>query len=223
MKIIVFGARGDVGSRVVTEALARGHKVTAVVRSEAQVDALPPLVTACVSDISNPDPSRPDRSGNTKLADVIAGHDLVISAVRPPDGQEDLLVALTRAVLGAAAEAGVRVLLVGGAASLMLPDHSGYTVLTAPDFLPEAVVPIARACQAQYEVCLTEAQADWSYLSPPAMLTPGARTGRYRLGSDVLLCDAQGKAAISMEDFAVALLDEAETPRHKRVRFTVAA
>ncbi len=218
MKMIVFGARGEVGSRVVSEALARGHEVTAVVRSEAQVASVPTSVTACVADISNA-----DTSNSAQLADVMAGHDLAISAVRPSDGQEDLLVSLTRSLLGAAAEAGVRVLLVGGAASLKLPDESGYTVLTAPDFLPDAVVPIARACQAQYELCLSETRADWSYLCPPAMLTPGARTGRYRLGSDVLLCDADGNAAISMEDFAVALLDEAETPRHKRVRFTVAA
>lgn len=213
MKIVVFGAGGEVGSRIVKEALARGHGVTAVVRSEKQVASLPSSVTACVADVS----------GAVQLAGVIAGHDLAVSAVRPPDGQEGLLATLTRLLLDAAAEAEVRILLVGGAASLMLPNRSGYTVLTAPDFLPEAVLPIARACQAQYELCLAETQADWSYLCPPAMLTPGARTGSYRLGSDVLLCDAEGNAAISTEDFAVALLDEAETPRHVRKRFTVAA
>lgn len=212
MKIIVFGARGDVGSRVVTEALTRGHSVTAAVRNEAQIASLPASVTVSVVDVSNA----------AQVAEAMAGHDLAISAVRPPDGQEDLLVDLTRSVLGAAAQASVRVLLVGGAASLLLPDERGYTVLTAPDFLPDAVVPIARACQAQYELCLAETDADWSYLCPPAMLTPGARSGRYRLGADSLLCDDAGKAAISMEDFAVALLDEAEMPRHKRTRFTVA-
>ncbi len=212
MKIIVFGARGDVGSRVVTEALTRGHSVTAVVRKEAQITSLPALVTVSVVDVSNA----------VQVAEAMAGHDLAISAVRPPDGQEDLLVDLTRSVLDAAAQVSVRLLLVGGAASLLLPDESGYTVLTAPDFLPDAVVPIARACQAQYELCLAETDADWSYLCPPAMLTPGARSGRYRLGSDVLLRDDDGNAAISMEDFAVALLDEAEAPRHKRTRFTVA-
>lgn len=212
MKMIVFGARGDVGSRVVSEALTRWHSVTAVVRKEAQVTSLPPSVTACTADVSNA----------AQVADIMAGHDLAISAVRPPDGQEDLLVALTGSVLDAAAQALVRVLVVGGAASLLLPDESGYTVLTAPDFLPDAVLPIARACQAQYELCLTETRAEWSYLCPPAMLTPGTRTGRYRHGSDVLLCDADGNAAISMEDFAVALIDEAERPQHSRARFTVA-
>lgn len=217
MNIIVFGARGEVGSRVVKEALARGHRVTAVVRREAQLTSLPSSVTARAADIA----------GAERLAELIAGHDLAVSAVRPPDGQEDLLVPLTRSLLAAAAEAAVRIVLVGGAASLLLPDHGGHTVLTAPGFLPDAVVPIARACQAQYELCLAEDRAedraDWSYLCPPAVLAPGHRTGRYRLGADALLCDAQGNAAISMEDFAVALLDEAETPRHVRKRFTVAA
>ncbi len=212
MKLIVFGARGDVGSRVVSEALSRGHDVTAVVRSAAQVEALPSSVTPLVADVL-------DTEG---LADVIAGHDLAVSALRPPDGREATLAALTRSVLDAAARVGTRVLIVGGAASLRLPDANGTTVLTAPGFLPEDVVPIAYACQAQYELCAADRRADWSYLCPPAMLVPGERTGRYRLGSDILLVDDHGDSRISMEDFAVALVDEAETPRHKLARFTVA-
>lgn len=212
MKIIVFGARGEVGRRVVAEALARGHAVTAVVRGEAQVEALPAGVTARVADASEGD----------RVFEAMREQDLAISALRPAEGREELLVPLTRAVLEAAARASLRVLVVGGAASLKLPERNGHSVLTAPGFLPEAVLPIARACQAQYELCAAEARADWSYLAPPAMLTPGVRTGRYRLGSDVLLTDAEGRAAISMEDFAVALIDEAERPRHRRARFTVA-
>lgn len=212
MKVIVFGARGDVGSRVVAEAWARGHEVTAVVRKEAQIESSPPSVIARVADVLNTD----------EVAELMAGHDVAVSALRPPDGQEDTLVTLTRSVLDTAARARRRVLVVGGAASLKMPDLNGATVLTAPGFLPESVLPIARACQAQYELCAAEACADWSYLCPPAMLTPGARTGRYRLGSDVLLLDSKGDSAISMEDFAVALIDEVEKPRHKMTRFTVA-
>jgi putative NADH-flavin reductase len=68
---------------------------------------------------------------------------------------------------------------------------------------------------AQYELCAVERRVDWFYSCPPAMLTPGVRTGRYRLGSDTLLVDADEKSAISMEDFAVALIDETEEARHK--------
>lgn len=212
MRIIVFGARGDVGSRVVAEAGQRGHTVTAVVRARAQLADLPPGVTGVVADVAD----------TPALADLMAGYDLAVSAVRPPDGLEDTLVPLTGSVLSAAAQAGIRVLIVGGAASLKLPDQSDATVLTAEGFLPTSVVPIARACNAQYELCAAEKRARWAYLSPPALLRPGTRTGTYRVGSDVLLVDAEGNSEISMEDFAVALIDEAEMPRHTRARFTVA-
>ena len=109
----------------------------------------------------------------------------------------------------------------GGAARLLLPDRGGETVLSAPGFLPTSTVAIARACQAQYELCLAEIRAEWTYLSPPAILEPGERTGHYRLGGDTLVVDDDGASRISMEDFAVAILDEAETPKHRREAFTV--
>ena len=212
MKITVFGASGDVGRRVVAEALLRGHEVTAVARDAAKLEALPKGVRKCAADVAAP----------SAVARLTARQDVAISALRPPEGREDTLVPLTRAVLDGAADSGVRALIVGGAASLRMPDMNGTTVLTAPGFLPESVVPIARACAAQHALCRANERADWAYLSPPAMLTPGDRTGRYRLGSDTLLVDRDRQSRISMEDFAVALLDEAETPRHTRTRFTVA-
>lgn len=212
MKITVFGAAGDVGSRIVAEALSRGHTVAAVVRDEAQFSKLPEAVT----------PRRGDAGNADEVARLLDGQDLAISALRPADGREEALVTLTRAVLEGAGASGVRALIVGGAASLRLPDGSGHTVLTAPGFLPDTVLPIAGACYSQYLLCTLETRTDWSYLCPPAMLTPGQRTGTYRAGSDSLLVDAAGESRISMEDFAVAMLDEAEKPRHSRTCFTVA-
>ncbi|MGW4110211.1 NAD(P)-dependent oxidoreductase [Actinosynnema sp. NPDC004786] len=150
------------------------------------------------------------------VADVVrlsAGRDLVVSATRPVDGREDELVEATRALLAGVARTGVRLLAVGGAATLVTP--AGHTVEEAPDF-PEALKPIARACAEQLAVCLADRAADWTYLSPPAALEPGERTGVFRVGGD-----EQVGSAISLEDLAVALLDEAETPRHRRRRFTV--
>ena len=212
MNIIVFGARGDVGSRIVSEALARNHSVTAVVRNKSQIEALPPSVTPQVADVQDTD----------FVAKLMIGFDLAISAVRPSDGQEELLVELTRSVLDASAKSGVRTLIVGGAASLKVPGLDGDTVLTAPGFLPEEVVPIAKACQAQFELCDAKTDADWTYLCPPAMLTPGERSGQYRTGTDALVVDGDGNSAIAMEDFAVAMIDEAETANHRGQRFTVA-
>lgn len=212
MKIIVFGAVGEVGSRIVAEALSRGHEVSAVVRKAAQFGKLPKGVTPYVGDAGN--------AG--KIARLTAGQDVVISAIRPPTGNEDQLPILTEAILDGATHSGTRVLIVGGAASLKMPGQDGITVMTAPNFLPDEVLPIARACIAQYALIRNNTQANWSYLCPPAMLTPGTRTGAYRLGRDELLVDKGGNSAISMEDFAVVLLDEAAQPKHHQIRFTAA-
>lgn len=182
-----------------------------MVRTKAQFSKLPNNVRPCAANVAD----------QKQLLRTAKGQDLVISALRPPDGQEDTLVALTRSVLDGAATAGVRVLLVGGAARLLLPGHHGETVLTAPGFLPASTVAIASACQVQYELCLNETRVNWTYLSPPAMLEPGDRTGQYRLGTNALVVNERGESRISMEDFAVAMLDEAENPKHIRRAFTV--
>ena len=150
------------------------------------------------------------------------GQDVVISAIRPAEGREGELPVITESILKGVAESQVRVLIVGGAASLKIPGENDMTVLSAPNFLPDSVINIARACFAQHEVCNTNSIANWVYISPPAMLRPGQRTGNYRLGVDELVCDANGVSQISMEDFAVVLLDEAEKPQHQRTRFTAA-
>ncbi|GAA4015868.1 NAD(P)-dependent oxidoreductase [Allokutzneria multivorans] len=205
----MFGAAGSVGSRVMAEARSRGHSVTGVTRDATRFPEL--------------------RRGNAAdVEDVIAlsrGQDLVISATRPATGREAELVTTTKAVLAGLAETGVRLLMVGGAASLTVPGTgtgtgTGTTVLDDPNLPPE-IRAIAEACDAQLAVCRAETVADWAYLSPPALLEPGARTGSYRLGRDELIVDAEGNSTISMEDLAVALLDEAERPRHRRTRFTV--
>jgi putative NADH-flavin reductase len=102
-----------------------------------------------------------------------------------------------------------------------VPGTGGATVIEDPEF-PAAWRDIALACNAQLEVCRAETAVDWAYLSPAALLEPGERTGAYRLGADELLVDAEGNSVISMEDLAMALLDEAERPRHHRTRFTAA-
>jgi len=212
MRITIFGAAGDVGSRVVAEALSRDHEVTGVVRDPAQFKKLPEAVLARSGDAGNVE----------NVARLSAGQDVVISAIRPPDGNEGILASLTKTVLDGVAKSDTRLLIVGGAASLKIAGQGDTTVLTAPNFLPDSVLDIARACFAQHEICRAETRVDWAYISPPTSLTPGTRTGVYRLGSDELMMDANGNSAISMEDFAVALVDEAEQSKHHQVRFTVA-
>ncbi|MCF2527530.1 NAD(P)-dependent oxidoreductase [Yinghuangia soli] len=211
MRITVFGAAGSVGSRVAAEASARGHEVTGVVRSRARLAELPSGVHGRVGDAAEPQ----------DVARLAAGQDLVVSATRPAPGQEAELVAATRGLLAGLAGSGVRLLLVGGAGSLRIPGGGGLTVVDGPDF-PPSWRPIALACNDQLDAVTADSGAvDWAYLSPPAILEPGERTGAYRLGTDELVVAADGTSSISVEDLAVALVDEAERPKHHRVRFTV--
>ena len=212
MRIAVLGARGNVGRRVVAEALARGHDVTAVVRDAAQLGDIPADAEARVADAASA----------SDVASVSAGQDVVICATRPQRGHEADIERTTRGMLEGVRATPARLLIVGGAATLTVPGSEGKTVLEDARYLPVPARPVAEASARQYEVCRAEARVDWAYLSPSADLSPGERTGNYRVGRDELLLDRHGDSRISMEDLAVAALDEAERPRHHRERFTVA-
>ncbi|RUL69463.1 dienelactone hydrolase family protein [Dyella choica] len=212
MRITVFGAAGSVGSRIVVEALSRGHEVTAVVRDRAKLSSLPAGVQGKVGDAASAQ----------QVAALTADQDVIISATRPSVGNEEDLASTAKALLAGVAQSGVRLLLVGGAASLKLPG-TGDLVIDDPHLVPADVQDIARACNIQFDTCIADTQSDWTYVSPPALLMPGMRTGYYRSGRDELLIDCRGVSSISIEDFAVALIDEAEEPRHRRSRFTVAS
>ena len=211
MKITVLGATGNAGSRVVNEALSRGHKVTAVVRNSSITDNLPTGIKILAGDAGD-------------IRDVIefsAGQDVVISAIRPASGHEGDVIPTTRSLMDGLAKTGARLLVVGGAATLTVPGTPDKTVIEDSNYLPISARHIGRASADQLEVCLAETRVDWAYLSPAAQFTPGERTCSYRLGTDELLIDAEGTSKISMEDAAIALLDEAERPKHHRTRFTV--
>ncbi|HEU5127376.1 MAG TPA: NAD(P)H-binding protein [Glycomyces sp.] len=212
MRIAVFGATGGVGRRTVAEALSRGHEVTAAVRDRDRFAGLPAGVRPRVGDVTDP----------AAVAALSAEADVVISAVRPPEGLEHRQAAFTKALLDGVAAAPARLLVVGGAATLTVPDTGG-RVLDDPRYVQRPWRAIAEASAEQHKVCRNEDRVDWVYVSPPAVLVPGERTGRYRIGGDELLVDERGESRISMEDFAVALVDEAESPRRARTRFTVAA
>lgn len=212
LKIAVLGAAGNVGSRVVKEAIDRGHKVTAIVQdaeqAQQQLDGIRVITT--------------DVSVSENVTQACAGQDVVISAIRPSPGSEGNVIPTTRAILDGLAESETRLLVVGGAATLRVPGSGGKTVLGDTNYLPVAARHIGQASADQFYAIQGYDLVDWVYLSPPAQMEPGERTGRYRLGIDDLLVDAEGRSRISMEDLSVALLDEAEAPRHHRSRFTVA-
>lgn len=200
-KVALIGASGFIGSRLLAELSARGHAVTAIVRSPEKVAALPG-VTAVKGDVF-------DKDG---LAALLAGHDAVISAVHFTASDPQILLAAVR-------QSGVkRYLVVGGAGSLEVAP--GVKLFDTPEF-PAVYLDEARKGGAFLDLLKQEQGLDWTFLSPSALIQPGERTGKFRLGTEQLLVDAKGNSAISAEDYAIALVDELEKPAHSRRRFTV--
>ncbi|WP_405937154.1 NAD(P)H-binding protein [Streptomyces sp. NBC_00726] len=208
MRIAVLGAAGMAGSRVVTEAAHRGHALLAVYRS-TRPDTLPPGVTPVAGDADDTD----------AMCALFDGADAVVAATRPPVGREHTIAATTTALLDAAAKTGTRVLVIGGAGPLEVPGHPGRLVVDDPAYVPPQWRTVAAASSAQLAACRAH-EADWTYLSPPAVLEPGRRTGAYRRGTTTLLTTDDGASRIAAEDLAVAVLDELERPRGER-HFTV--
>ncbi len=138
--------------------------------------------------------------------------DAVVLTVRTVPVDEEFLVGTTRKVLDIAAQLGVRVLVVGGAGALRSPGAPELLVADNPAYVPADIKAVAAAGIAQLRTCQSHADADYVYLSPPALLEPGVRTGRYRRGTDTLLVGADGQSWISAEDLAAAVIDELETP-----------
>ena len=201
MKIALIGASGAAGSRILAELSRRGHAVTAIARQPEKIAALDG-VTAVAGDAANP----------AALATLLRGHDVVISSVHFSASDPHKLIA-------AVTESGVpRYLVVGGAGSLEVAP--GVALYDAPGF-PAIYLAEAKAGGAFLNILKGQTALAWTFLSPSAEFIPGTRTGTFRLGGDQLLTATDGRSSISFEDYAVALADEAETPRHVRRRFTV--
>ncbi|WP_018349661.1 NAD(P)-dependent oxidoreductase [Longispora albida] len=200
MKIAVLGATGMVGSRVTAEAGTRGHEVLALARKP---EIAAPGVT----------PVPVDAADHSALREVLTGAaDAVVLTVRTFPADERFLVGTTRAVLDIAARSGMRVLVVGGAGALRSPGEPGLLVADNPGYVPASLRAVAAAGVAQLRACEEHPHGEWVYLSPPALLEPGERTGRYQRGTHTMLADPAGRPWISAEDLAVAVLDELENP-----------
>lgn len=210
MKITLIGATGTVGQRILTEALQRGHQVTALVRDASKLKPEPGLKVV-----------QGDIFDAAAVAGAARGSEAVLSSYGPPPDATETLIQATRALLEGVRQAGVqRFLMVGGAGSLLVAP--GLKLVDA-DIFPEAYKPIARAHEQALDILVREADdLDWANLSPAALIEPGERTTRFRLGLDQLITDAQGNSRITAEDYAIAFIDELERPRHHRQRFTLA-
>lgn len=201
MKVAVIGASGRGGSRIVAELARRGHQVTAIARNPEKIEAGANITV---------------RRGDVRevgFPGLLAGHDAVVSAVRFVDSDPDVLI-------GAVRTSGVtRYAVMGGAGSLEVAP--GKRLLDTPQF-PEAAKAEANAGVAFLDKLKAAKDLDWVFLSPAALIAFGERTGKFRLGTDQFMTDANGKSTISFEDYAVAMVDELEQHNHSRERFSVA-
>jgi len=200
-KIAIIGATGRAGSQLLEEALRRGHSVTAIARDTSKIDPRDGVAGKAV-----------DALDAAALQAAIAGHDVVISAAH-------FATLPAGAVVGPVKKSGVkRLLVVGGAGSLLLPD--GTRVIDSEGF-PEAYKAEAGAGAEFLASLREERDLDWTFLSPSAEFVEGERTGTFRLGQDDLLVSSEGRSWITFADYAIAMLDEVEAPKHSRQRFTV--
>lgn len=210
MKIALIGASGNIGSEIAREALRRGHTVTAVVRpAKPKSGDLPGLQT------------RPaDLFDAAALRDAVHGHDVVASAYGPGAGDPGTVLKVTAALMAAARSAGIaRLVVVGGAGSLEI--GPGAQLVDSPDF-PAAYKAVALAHRDAFKHLRQAADLKWTFFAPAAMIGPGEKTGRYRVGRKTLIADASGASKISYADYADAFVSELERGEYPQEIVTAA-
>jgi putative NADH-flavin reductase len=201
MKVALIGATGRIGSKITAELLGRGHSVTAIVRNPDKAPGHA-NVKALKGDVTDPD----------SVAALVRGHDAVISSAPFNPG-------ISVKVLEAVHKSGVkRYIAVGGAGSLKAAD--GKLVMENPQIPVEWLPPIKEGSEL-LKLLRADQQLDWTFFSPAVQIGPGERTGKFRLGGDEVVASADGKSSISYDDYAIALVDELENPKHVRRRFTI--
>ena len=202
MNIVLIGATGAIGSRILDEALRRGHTVSAVTRDPRKLDPRPGMTIRAGSTSDGPG-----------LTQVVKGHDVAVVSVKWNEND------ITR-VIDVIRKAGVkRCLFVIGAGSLLRKDGRTHLEHMADKGIQP---PTSKPASLAYEEIKKVKDLDWTAISPPASIQPGKRTGKFRRGLDKLIEDKEGQSLISREDFAVAILDELEKGKHIRKRFTAA-
>ena len=212
MKIAIIGATGFVGSAILNELASRNHELTAIARTPKDT----PEAKWIAADIFNID----------TLADILKDHDVVVNAYNPgwtnPNIYNDS-IAGSKAIQEAVKKSGVkRFITIGGAGSLYIaPDLQ---LIDTPEF-PKEIFDGANAARHYLEIIKEEKELDWAFFSPAIEMHQGTKTGRtgkYRLGSENPVFNEEKRSILSVEDLAVVIADEVETPKHHQVRFTAA-
>ena len=207
MKIGVIGATGKAGSFILEEAKVRGHEVTAIVRNAAKVNA--------------PDVKILEKSIFNLTSDDVLQFDVVVNAFGAPLGEEQAHVDAGHALIEALKGTDTRAIVVGGAGSLFVDEAKTIRVIDTPDF-PDMFKPTANGQGRNLKELQETSDVKWTFVSPAGHFDPeGKRTGSYQLGKDNLILNAKGDSYVSYADYAIAVVDEIENPKHVNERFTV--
>lgn len=217
--VVLIGASGFVGSAILKEALLRGHQVTVIAQNPEKITIVDKNLTVVKGDATDPD----------VLAEVAKGKDAVISAYNPgwanPRQYEETLENYPKIVEGTK-KAGVRrLLIVGGAGTLFVAP--GLRLVDTGNLPAEWLPGVKSMGEFYLNYLMQEDGIDWIFFSPAGNLGdmgqngPGKRTGKFRLGKDDMIFDAEGNSFISVEDYAYAMIDELEQENHHKERFTI--
>ncbi|WP_438421260.1 NAD(P)-dependent oxidoreductase [Bacillus siamensis] len=207
MKIGIIGATGKAGSLILKEAVSRGHEVTAIVRDATKLkEEKIAIIEKNIIDLTSDD---------------LKKLDVVVNAFGAPLGEEQAHVDAGRALIRALKGMDTRAVIVGGAGSLYVDENKTVSVMDTPDF-PEIFIPTAKGQGRNLQELKETSDINWTFISPSAVFDPdGKRTGFYQSGKDHLLVNSKGESYISYADYAIAVLDEIENPKHINERFTV--
>ena len=215
MKIALIGATGFVGSAILKEALSRNHQVTAILRHPDKSTLKNKNLSIVQGDVMD----------SYKLAGLLKGNEIVISAYNSGWNNPDIyneFIKGSQSIEEAVKKSGIkRLIVIGGAGSLFI--KPGVQLIDTPG-VPEFAKAGSLAARDYLNILKKDDQLDWTFISPAIEMgqaSSGTRTGKYRTGADSPVFDANHKSSISVEDMAVATLDEVENQKHIRQRFTV--
>ncbi|ARD47334.1 hypothetical protein SporoP37_03755 [Sporosarcina sp. P37] len=207
MNIAVIGASGKAGNFIMEEAINRGHHVTAVVRDASKLKGK--NVTVIEKNILE------------LTTDDVKPFDVVVNAFGAPLGEEQPHVDAGHTLIEALQGTNTRAIIVGGAGSLYVDENKTVQVIDTPDF-PDFIKPTAKGQARNLQELRETTDMSWTFISPSAVFDPeGKRTGSYESGKDYLLVNSKGESYISYADYAIAIVDEIENPKHVNERFTV--
>jgi len=207
MKIAIIGASGKAGSLILNEAVSRGHEVTAIVRD--------------ASKINNRNVAVIEKTIFDLTSDDVNKFEVVVNAFGAPLGEEQAHVDAGHALIEVLKGTSTRAIIVGGAGSLYVDENKTVKVMDTPDF-PDIFIPTAKGQGRNLQELQKTSTITWTFISPSALFdVEGKRTGSYQAGKDNLLVNSKGESYISYADYAIAVLDEIENPKHINGRFTV--